>query len=494
MGAVDELCRSYLDVRWHFDPAAASTAGQTEQDGRLGRFDAESVRELLAAVRALAGAAEELEVEDPQEEIDRTALLDDMRVLGFRYEYEQPHRRNPAFWLRHLREGFMSLLGRGDDAALAGVVAERMRDIPAFLDAATNTLNKPPAIFTDTALAMLGSIGEVVVEATRRYSAVAPELKEGLDSATVAALSSLKSFGLALNQRIAPNSNPHAFAAGEEEFERRLRFEHALLASAPELWRYALHQRDELEAELELVARRIDSSRTWREIAERLLADATDPSARAAFYDDEMSRAVAFIEERSLLTLPEVPGRLVLTGDPWESARHRVPIVVAHEVWPGRHVHAVRTAECESDVRRLLASSLTANGWALYAEELMAEEGYYSSLETRLLHLAGLLRYTVQVDLDIGLHTRGMTPAEAMDELVRRVPVEREQAERDVRRFCEAPAQGLTDAVGRRALREMRDAARAQRGAAFSLRAFHDEVLTYGGIPVSLIRWGMGID
>ena len=134
------------------------------------------------------------------------------------------------------------------------------------------------------------------------------------------------------------------------------------------------------------------------------------------------------------------------------------------------------------------------NGWALYAQELMAEEGYYTDLETRLLHLIGMLRCAVQVDLDVGLHTRGMTPSAAMDELVKRVPVTRRQAELDVRRYCETPALALTDAVGRRAIRDLRDAARTQRGTDFSLRAFHDEVLSYGGIPVSLIRWGMGVD
>ena len=494
MSSIDELCQSYFDVRWHFDPAAASTDGRTEEDGRLGRFDADSVREHLAAVRSLAGAAEEVEVEDYQDEIDRTALLDDMRVLGFRFEYEQPHRRNPAFWLRHARDAFVAVLGRPDDGATAGVVAERLRDIPPFLDAAIATLEKPPAIFVETALSLLGGTGEVVVEATRRYSLVAPELKDSLDAATIGALSALKSFGLALAERVTPNSDPLAFAAGEEEFERRLRFEHALLASAPELWRHGLHLRDELESELESLARRIDSSRSGREIAERLLADAADASALGAMYDDEMTRAVAFIEERSLLTLPEEPGRLLLAGDLWDSARHRVPVVVAHEVWPGRHVHAARARELTSEVRRRLISSLTANGWALYAQELMAEEGYYTSLETRLLHLVGMLRSAVQVDLDVGLHTRGMTPPDAMAELVKRVPVTRHQAETDVRRYCESPASALSEAVGRRALRELRDAARAQRGGDYSLRAFHDEVLSYGGIPVSLIRWGMGID
>ncbi len=495
VSAVDELCRSYLDVRWHFDPAAGSAAGRIEHDGRLGRFDADAVREHLAAVRSLAGAAEEIDVDDPQEEIDRTGLLDDMRVLGFRFDYEEPHRRNPAFWLRHLSDALLAVLRREDgDGVTAGALAERLRDIPPYLDAAISTLDRPAGIFADTALTMLGTTGATVVEATQRYGLIAPELKADLDAATVTALAALKSFGLALNQRVAPSPDPMAFAAGEEQFERRLRFEHALLSSAPELWRYGLHLREEIEAQLVALGRQIDPSRHWRDIAEELLADATDASARAGVFSDEMARAVAFVEERALLTLPDEPGQLLLAGDPRDYARHQVPVVVAREVWPGRHAHAARARQLDSEVRRSLASAITVHGWALYAQELMSDEGYFRSQETRLLHLVGMLKSAVQVDLDVGLHTRGMTPQAAIDELVERVPIERQAAEVEVRGFCEIPARALCAATGRRALRDLREAAMAQRGAELSLRAFHDEVLSYGGLPVSLIRWGMGID
>jgi hypothetical protein len=85
MAGVDELCRSYLDLKYHFDPAAASAAGLTSHDGRLGSFDRASTRAHLAALRAVAGAVEELEVEGLQDEIDRTALLGELRSTAFRF-------------------------------------------------------------------------------------------------------------------------------------------------------------------------------------------------------------------------------------------------------------------------------------------------------------------------------------------------------------------------------------------------------------------------
>ena len=66
----DALARSYLDLRWNFDPAAGTAAGDPNSDARLGTFDDVSVRRQLAAYRAMASAVEELEIADLQDEID----------------------------------------------------------------------------------------------------------------------------------------------------------------------------------------------------------------------------------------------------------------------------------------------------------------------------------------------------------------------------------------------------------------------------------------
>src|SRR3954453_16418177 len=100
--SVDDFCRSYLDLKYHFDPAAGSAAGLVAEDSRLGSFDPEAVREHLAALRSLGGAVEDSDSEELAEEIDRTALLGEIRSTIHRLEHEQPHVKNPAFWLSHL--------------------------------------------------------------------------------------------------------------------------------------------------------------------------------------------------------------------------------------------------------------------------------------------------------------------------------------------------------------------------------------------------------
>ncbi len=538
MSAIDDLCRSYLDVRWHFDPAAASSAGRIDADGRLGRFDEESVRQHLAAVRALSVAAEEIEVDDQQEEIDRTALLDEMRVLGFRFEYEQPHRRNPAFWLGHLFDGLHAILSRSDaDGAAAGPLLDRLKDVPGFLESATSTIDAPAQIFTDTALAMLGGGGELVGAAVQRFSQIAPELAGQLEPAGREALLALRTFGTALGQKIEPDANPHAFAVGEEQFERRLRYEHALLAGAPELWRYGLHLRDEVEHELEEIASRLDGRRNWRDLVQHLREEgAPDGGDLLRVYRDECDRAYRFLEQHQLVTLtgtplelvstppylrptlpfaayepppvylPARPGRFYVTEPEAgldaaaharqlrEHAVYGLPSLIAHEAWPGHHLQITTAQALPSEVRRHLWSPITVEGWALYCEGLMDDMGYYADDAVRLFRLVDLLWRAIRIDIDIGLHTRGMTPVEAVNELVARLPMDRRDAEAEVRRYCQMPTYQLCYAVGRRELLSLRDAVRTAEGASFSLRNFHDRLLAYGGLPVSLIRWGMGIE
>lgn len=536
MPAVDDLCRSYLDLKYHFDPAAASSAGLVSHDARLGRFDPDTVRGHIAALRSVTGAVEELDVDDVQREIDRTALLGELRNTTYRFEHEQPHVRNPAFWLGHLFQGLYAVLARRDGGAggRAPAMLERLRAVPDFLDDARATLREPPSVFVDTALGMLGGGGELVVQLATTVGAEAPDLQAGLQAAAGEALQALKRFGGALRDEIEPSTDPHAYAIGEEQFSRRLHHEHALVAGAPEIWRYGLHLQEETEAALTELAAEL-GGRDWRTVVEELRDDSPEPDELLPAYEAELERALRFVRERDLVGIPEGPVEVVATprflvslvpfaayepppiflGEqtgrfyvtrpdpslPPEAVarmrrghcRHAIPAMVAHEAYPGHHLQLVRAQELPSQVRRHLWTPVMVEGWALYCEQLMEETGYYDSVEARLFQLVNLLWRAVRVVLDVGLHTRGMTAQEAVDYMVEHLPIERPSAEAEVRRYCAWPTYQLCYAVGRRELLRLREAYQAREGAGFSPRRFHDDLLTYGGLPVSLARWGMDL-
>jgi uncharacterized protein (DUF885 family) len=268
---------------------------------------------------------------------------------------------------------------------------------------------------------------------------------------------------------------------------------------------------------------------------EELREDAPEPDELLPAYRAELERAHRFVRERDLVGIPESPveviptprflmslvpfaayepppiflgkqtGRFYVTRpDPSlppaalaqmrrGHCRHAIPAMVAHEAYPGHHLQLVRAQELPSQVRRHLWTPVMVEGWALYCEQLMEEAGYYDSVEARLFQLTNLLWRAVRIVLDVGLHTRGMTSQDAVEYMVRALPIERANAEAEVRRYCAWPTYQLCYAVGRRELLRLREAYQARAGNAFTRRGFHDELLSYGGLPVSLARWGMDL-
>jgi len=176
-----------------------------------------------------------------------------------------------------------------------------------------------------------------------------------------------------------------------------------------------------------------------------------------------------------------------------DHSRHEIAATSLHEGYPGHHLQIVLAQASESDTRKNVYTPLTVEGWALYCEELMAEQGFYATEEEHFFQRVHLLWRAMRIVLDVGLHTRGLTFETAIDQLVEVVHMDRANAEQEVRRYIATPAYQLCYALGRRELLQLRDAHRDAQGGAFTLRGFHDAVLSYGGLPVTLIRWGMGL-
>jgi uncharacterized protein (DUF885 family) len=535
VGAFRALEQSYRDLRWHLDPVAATQAGVTAYDDRYGRFSPDALAPHLAALKALAAALEEAETASLEEEIDRTALLNEARVTERRFGRERPQARNPAFWLSHLLGGLHFLLLRRDrtPAARGVAVLGRLRDVPALLDDARAALVEPVRVFASTALAVCRGGIELVDEAVRLVAAANAELAAELATAGDEAVRALRAFESDLSRWVDIGSDHYAL--GEDDFNFRLHHEHALRDTAPELWRYGHHLKEEIEADLEARARRLDGRADWHALVDRLRADHPAADELVGAYAREMARARDFVARRDLAPMPDAPLDVVATPafmrpvipfaaydspgpysadrtgwfyvtapDPRLGAEERerilrdhsrfeVPVTALHEGYPGHHLQLVLAQAQPSHVRKNVWTPLTVEGWALYCEDMMGDEGFYASEEERLFQRVHLLWRALRILLDVGLHTRGMTVEHAVGQMVELLHVDRANAEAEVRRYCAEPAYPLCYAVGRRELLQLRADYQAVQGPEFSLRGFHDAVLRYGGLPVTLIRWGLGL-
>jgi len=172
-------------------------------------------------------------------------------------------------------------------------------------------------------------------------------------------------------------------------------------------------------------------------------------------------------------------------------SREGLLFTTIHEVWPGHFLDRMHRARLSSRILRSFGSYASNEGWAHYVEEMMWDEGV-AGKDPRA-HIAQLLQALMRDGRflsAIGMHTRGMTVAEAQTLFI-------EQAYQDVGTARQQSARGTLDpmylnyTLGKLMIMKLRADWRAKVGAAFDLRAFHDRVLSYGDAPLPLIRRAM---
>jgi uncharacterized protein (DUF885 family) len=165
-----------------------------------------------------------------------------------------------------------------------------------------------------------------------------------------------------------------------------------------------------------------------------------------------------------------------------------ISLIAAHEAFPGQHLQLSHATSEGSRLRRLHESPLLTDGWALYSEELMREQGFYSDPAASLVLARNLLWRACRVVLDVELHCGRMTFGEAVEYLENHVMLDRESAEMEVKRHALRPCEALCYHVGKSLLLSLREEVRQQLGARFDLGAFHAAVLGSGSIPLFLVR------
>lgn len=157
-----------------------------------------------------------------------------------------------------------------------------------------------------------------------------------------------------------------------------------------------------------------------------------------------------------------------------------------HEAVPGHHFQIALQRENASlpDFSRFGWYTAFGEGWALYAESLGGELGLYGNRRDRLDMLYNEQFRAARLVVDVGLHDRGWTKQRAIDYL----GGSRENAEREVERYMAWPGQALGYKVGQLRIRGLRTKAEAALGPAFDVRAFHDELLADGNLPLTILE------
>ncbi|KAF1720893.1 DUF885 domain-containing protein [Pseudoxanthomonas wuyuanensis] len=186
------------------------------------------------------------------------------------------------------------------------------------------------------------------------------------------------------------------------------------------------------------------------------------------------------------------PGTFFINlGDIETNTRWSTPTLVYHEGAPGHHFQ-ISIGQTLSDLpllRRSLNPSAFTEGWALYAEQLVAEAGVYRDDPAGDIgRLQAEMFRAVRLVVDTGLHRKRWTPEQAIDYMRGKTGMKESDVRLEVHRYLVQPGQACSYKIGHLKLVELRERARTQLGDRFDIGAFHDLILGNGALPLLLVE------
>lgn len=423
----------------------------------------------------------------------------------FTLRVSRPWARDPGFYLdRMLRVTFTDLPLHGEPLA---ELERRLDDIPALARQARKNLTDIAADYADLAIfnlsnadgvghgfpyrevppaGLIGWYGDFLERAERDQ----PELVDRIASAK-GAIGALRDW-LTANRA----SMTSKAGVGEAAFNWYLRYVKLMPYSTDQIVTLGERELDRLWAQYALERHRN------RDLPEIELPESAEEYERRI---DETDRRIRrFLVDEEIITIPEFVGKLdtnvpwiVRDGGPnfWEQVQYRNPSPDhLHAVIPGHRFDALVERHNPHPVRRHLTDDARVEGWAVYLEEAMM---YAGLLEDRprvreLIYLFGIFR-AARMPADVWLQTNTMSTDRVADYWIERVPwLDRDVARVDAEIYLRRPpGYGLGYMTGMLQMQQLLAERKRQLGDEFSLLDFHDKLMAFGRLPLSLIRWEM---
>ncbi len=460
-------------------------------------------------------------------------------------ENTRPFENDPRIYNDYLSESVYLLLAQSTqpkETNLKNCVA-RMAIFPKIIAAARENLRNPPHAILDTAIRQTrGTIG-FYERGIFELSGENPQTSQ-LRPAAERILPVLKEH-LKFLEGLLPRAKGD-WRLGKEKFYRKLELELNANLSADEVLKEAETEFARVEREMYVLARQLWSEThpgkplppddekgradTIRLVLDRINRDHGRPKDLVRDARATVERIKAFIREQDILRLPE-PDQCKVIEMPefhrgnsvaylqqappldnkassyyavspppggWDAHRvetllqeynsRMLQVLTIHEAYPGHYVQLEYSNRCPSLIRRVLFSGVFAEGWAVYTEQMMLDQGYgKADPALRLNQLKFYLRSVANTILDHHMHCTNMTDEEALTFLTRRAFQSEGEAVAKLVRAKQSSCQLSTYFVGRTAFYRLRQQIQREMGEQFQLGRYHEAVLDHGTLPVKYL-------
>jgi len=184
------------------------------------------------------------------------------------------------------------------------------------------------------------------------------------------------------------------------------------------------------------------------------------------------------------------PGRLFIdTYDAAGRNLYSVEVIAYHEGLPGHHLQISIAQELDGlpDFRKYSGYTAYAEGWGLYSERLGKDVGFYQDPYSDYGRLEGDIWRAIRLVVDTGVHSQHWTREQMVQYFHDHSAIDETSIQAEVDRYIAWPGQALAYKIGQLKILELRDRAKAALGDRFDLRAFHDQVLDSGSLPLDVL-------
>jgi hypothetical protein len=527
---VDELFAHAFDLY----PGWAVYLGLHDYDGRVPDWSADAVDSALGEVAGLMRKLEGLEDLTAEQRLDLKQLGASVRNTAYEWNEERRQLRNPMPWIYLLDPDLHLKRIYADEPRRARVVIELLSHTSAVLDQARSRLDPVLArtICEWGITAARGLAGMLRDDVVPAFPALAEDasLEAELNSAIATAADELDAFAAWIEAERLPGAD-ESFAIGRDNMEKMLATGEMLEISLEELLEVAEADLARNLTAFRETAAGIDDTLSARQVYEKYVESDHAPRGGLVAQTEGMLEEIrSFLIDRDLITVPsEVRAKVAPTprhlrwafammdtpgpyeteateayylvtptepewddekADEWLRALNTFALeaISIHEAYPGHYVHFLHFANAPTETSRRLASYAFTEGWAHYTEQMMWEEGYREGdPRFRMAQLAEALVRNCRMVCSIRLHAHGMSVDEASSFFEENAYYPPTPARKEAERGTFDPGY-LSYTVGKLQILRLREDIRSAQGSGFSLKQFHDDMLSRGAPPVELMR------
>ncbi|QDL27414.1 DUF885 domain-containing protein [Stenotrophomonas maltophilia] len=551
--AFADLSKRALDTWMQLSPVSATQIGDHRYDSELDDLSAAGQQKTVAAYKALLGELDKIEVAKlgRENQVDAAILRNQLQSEIWNAEVLQSGKWDPQLYNGIAGSAIYGLMAR-EFAPLPERLKSataRMEKLPAIFAQARENLDpaRVPKIHAETVakqnkgiLSIVDTfitphIGELPQADQQRLQAAIDGLKKAVDEQQTW-----------LDKTLVPNAKGD-FRIGAEKYDQKLKFALSSSLSRQEIGERARAELKRVREDMYGIAQTVlkdkpgapempaqpTDEQQQKAIEAALELAYADKPARDKVVDDAkaaLEQSTAFVREHDLVTLPDAPVDIILMPefqrgvavaycdspgpldknlktfyavspipDDWNEKQvdsflreynsRMIRLLSIHEGTPGHYLEGWHSAKFPSTLRAVLRSGLFAEGWAVYTERMMQEQGYLNN--DPLFHLVQLkfyLRTISNAILDQGVHVDNWDREKAMHLMTHDAFQQESEASGKWVRAQLTSAQLPTYFVGAQEHFDTRKAVQEKLGDKFNLKAYHDQVLSYGAPPVRFAR------